>query len=393
MHKKGDLYDDPANPDNKYFNITVSYDPNGPFFQPLIYSSTQTIQVLNKASDYYCSVIRYNIPLDFLPVTIFPVVANTNLLSLSNTSTIRIGIMNFTTGISYELPLQYENASTLFPKPLQNQTVQVVTPYYYIYSYYKMITLINNGLQAVFNLFAAANPADPRVVNGGNPLPAPFFTFDSETSLIKLITFNTWIQPLQLPPTPKTGVFIYINTEGINFLDAFTYFSIMTSPLNLNFFFVIENRGDNGYPTNTFPALPDYIYQTQSYSTIGNWQSIKKLLITTNTIPVVNENLPLIGNVNLDQSNSLSILSDFLPQINSTVLSNPRENAIYYPTSQYRLIDMISDLPLRKIDLAVYWQDKDNNVYPVFISQFSSASIKLAFVKKSLYKGGMLLMK
>ena len=38
-------------------------------------------------------------------------------------------------------------------------------------------------------------------------------------------------------------------------------------------------------------------------------------------------------------------------------------------------------------------RDKDNNVYPVFISQFSSASIKLAFVKKSLYKGGMLLMK
>lgn len=393
MHNKVDIYNDPANPDNKYFDITVSYNPNGQFFQELTYESTQTIPVVNKASDYYCSVIRFNIPLNFLPVTIFPVIPNTNNLALSNTSTIKVGIMNFTTGISYELPLQYENPSPTTVKPLQNKPTQVVTPYYFVYSYYKMLNIINDGIQAVFDLFAAANPTDPRVINGVNPLPAPFFLYDPETSLIRLITFNTWIQPLQIPPTPKTGVFLYINLNGINFLDAFDYFSIRTSPANLNFYFVVQDRGNNGYPVNTYPALSDYIYQIQSYSTIGNWASIKKILLTTNTMPVVNENLPLINNANVDQSNSLSVLSDFLPQINTTSPTNPRENAIYYPTSQYRLIDMISDLPLRKIDVSVYWQDKDNNIYPVFISQFSSASIKLAFVKKSLYKGGLSLMK
>lgn len=370
-------------PDNVYYNINIAYNPNGEFFQPATYTANKTIPILNNPSDYYCSVIRFNIPLDTLPVTIMPIIPN----QLNpNLSTLRIGIRNYNTGISYEEPIIYENPSTTMSAPVQNQPTQVITPYYYIYSYFKMINLINKALATAFASFAAANPADPRVIFMGNPLPPPFFIYDPDASLIRLITFRTWIATPEIPPIPKTSVYIYINTELITFLDAFTFFSERSSPSNLNFFFIVQDRGDNGYPVNTFPTPSDYIYSIQTYSTIGNWQSIKKLVITTASLPIVSESLPLIGNGNDDQTNYVNILSDFLPQINNASMTNPRENAIYYPTSQYRLVDLISGIPLKKIQVSVLWLDKDNNLYPVFISQFSSLTMKLAFVKKSLYK-------
>lgn len=380
-------------PDNIYYNVNLTFDPNGPFFQPATYNANKTIAILNKSSDYYCSVIRFNIPLDYLPVTIMPIVPNTYVDPMNpgfpNLSTLSIGIRNYNTGISYEQPIIYSNPSGTSTAPIQDKPTQVITPYYYIYSYFKMIEFINTALAASFAAFAAANPADPRVTFGGNPVPAPYFVYDPVTSLIRLITFKTWINNPEIPPNPKTGVYIYINTELENFLDGFTFFSERSSPSNLNFFFVIKNRGDNGYPVNTYPAVPDYLYSIQTYSTIGNWQSIKKIIITSASLPIVAESLPLIGNTNDDQSNFINILSDFLPQINSTILSNPRENAIYFPSSQYRLIDMISDIPLKKIQLSILWEDKDNNLYPVYLSQFSSLSLKLAFVKKSLYKNSI----
>ncbi len=372
--------------DNKYFNIAVAYDPNGPFNQPLTYSSTQTIPVVNKSSDYYLTVLKFNIPLDFVPLLIFPVVPNTNDILLSNVSTLRIGIMNFDTGINYDVPLLYTNPSTTNIAPIQNKITQVITAYYYVYSHFRMIDFFNTALETAFSLFALGNPADPRVIAGF----VPFFTYDPNTTLVSLITHNSWIQPTQVPPTTKTGIFININTPARNFMDAFTFFNIRTTPNNSNFYFIVEDRGNNGYPTNTYPTPSEFLYQIQAYSTIGNWRSLKSILITTSTIPIVPESIPLVNNSNLDQSNTVSVIGDFLPQINNVSTSNPRESALYYPTSQYKLIDLISDLPLKKIEIAVFWQDKDNNIYPIFMSQSAASTIKLGFVKKSLYNSATL---
>jgi hypothetical protein len=53
---------------------------------------------------------------------------------------------------------------------------------------------------------------------------------------------------------------------------------------------------------------------------------------------------------------------------------------------------MLKEGPLYNIDLRLLWQDKSGNLYPIYISFSQQASVKLAFVKKSLYKPkGMLL--
>jgi hypothetical protein len=88
-------------------------------------------------------------------------------------------------------------------------------------------------------------------------------------------------------------------------------------------------------------------------------------------------------------NSSLPIITDFIPNINSP--GESRSIAYYNPTSQYRLIDMVSDTPLQKINLKIYWVDISNNIYPLYVSVAQQASIKLAFIRKSLYKQSNLL--
>ena len=57
----------------------------------------------------------------------------------------------------------------------------------------------------------------------------------------------------------------------------------------------------------------------------------------------------------------------------------------FLPTAQYRLIDLLSDEPIREIDIKVWWQDLDGNLTLVQLPWNSQINIKLAFVRKSLY--------
>ena len=89
---------------------------------------------------------------------------------------------------------------------------------------------------------------------------------------------------------------------------------------------------------------------------------------------------------------SYPILTDFVPNI-SAAAGESRSIAYYVPTSQYRLVDLISTNPLQKIDIRIFWEDRDGNLYPLEISIFQQASLKLGFFKKSLYNSGSSLLK
>ena len=130
----------------------------------------------------------------------------------------------------------------------------------------------------------------------------------------------------------------------------------------------------------------------QEYSILGsNWTSLRKIIIATNTIPNTNEYVPTKGNSGV--TNSFPILTDFTPNF-SQVGGETRSIAFYYPTSQYRLVDMISDQPLSKINIKIYWEDTAGNLYPLYISPSQQINLKLAFLRKSLYKPmGLLLEK
>jgi hypothetical protein len=334
------------------------------------YNVTKTLLILDKASNYYISIIRFDFPLDTVPLFIMPIVANQ---SDPNLTPLIIGIS--TGGTEYPVNVEFitQNIS-IFP-PDQNQLTQVITPYYYVYSYQHMLDMIN---LALLHAWINAGLVDPDVT-------PPFFYFNPATSLINIVVSTVF--------TTDLSAFIYVNTPLRNYLDAFNYLFFGFNQPNgyeYQFSFVagLSPTPDKAYylPGTATNVPPTYYQFSQDYPTISAWTSLRKIIISTNTIPISNEYIPTGNNSNRQSgvAASFPILTDFVPNIE--LAGQSRSIAYYVPTSQYRLIDLISDTPLQKIDLKVYWEDTRGNLYPLLISLYQQGSIKIGFFRKSLYK-------
>jgi hypothetical protein len=339
------------------------------------YNVTKTIPIIDKASDFYASVIRFDIPLDKVPLFIMPIVPNQANPDLTP---MIIGIRYL--GVDYPIQLNYIADNTI-TAPVQNNPVrQVITPYYYVYTFENLIRTINTSLQAAM------------VASGAVPSVAgfyPYFFLDGATQLISLIVDQTFTTSGVNKPE------IYMNDYLRNYLETFQLsFVGYNQPNGRDYVFTLDGPGipsPSQFITyyNTTPAVPlvppAYYKFTQEYPVTSYWISLRKIVVTSNTIPIRNEFIP--GGNNSSTSgvaSSLPILTDFVPAIEFAGQS--RSISYYVPTSQYRLIDLLSDNPLYKVDIKLFWEDKEANLYPIYISRFQQASLKIGFFRKSLYK-------
>ena len=369
--------------DNVYFNVTISHPgasfnvnpdiaPSGT--EPILaqYQIDNDTPFIDNASEYYASVIRFDIPLDRVPVFICPVIPNqANFLpplippDLNNVTPFIIGVKRIIAGITTHFPQHIIYTGYFYNNlkpPQQNQSVQVITPYYYIYDYADFLTMVNNALILAWN-------------NAGLlPTDIPYFFLDVNTGIIKFA-----ISPQLLIPNPFDLISIYMNIPLSNYLGAFS---------------VIDHGFNNAFGDDLDLILPvsttikpheEYLpvgwgIVSQEYTTLPLWHSIRKIVILSAKLPIVNES----SAVGIDGSTRVPILTDFVPIL--TTPGNGRDIAYYVPTGQYRLSDMVQTSPLQSFDLKVYWQDSSSNIFPLEISIFQQVNIKLAFFRKDLYK-------
>jgi hypothetical protein len=365
------------------------------------YNVTKNTAIVDRASDYYCSVIRFTIPLDTIPIMIMPVIPNQ---INPNLTPFIVGI--FYNGVYTPVSLIYQNAHPNDQIPVQNVPMrQLVTPYYFCYSYNILINMMNYGLQQALNV-SGVQALFPNI-------RLAWFSLNDTSNLISLYVHHVFTDYPILAPAVTTPL-IYVNSALKVYFDAFNYnFYGYDQPNGFEFSFILQTlyspqpplppgalinvtpTPDQAYGLYNMPpiiapaVIPTYYVFTQEYQAIQTWSSLRKILITTSNIPISNEFEPPVfydssGQYNLGNTASFPILTDFIPQINN--IGESRSVAYYVPTSQYRLIDMLSEQALYKIDLNIYWQDKLGNTYPLDISLFEQASIKLAFIRKSLYK-------
>ncbi len=388
--------------DNIYVNIvmdhpTVNFSalPDGPAIGEdgveAKDESTKTIPILDKCSDYYCAVIRCTIPLDAVPLLIMPIIPNTvdpgHTGGFPDKTPFVIGIHYGATGatgptVNFSQSVTYISENNL-PKPLQNQKNQVITDYYFTYSYQTLLNMVNVALENAYNASPIPALLAPTVI------PPPYFYLDPVTNLISLITHKLWTSlsaPLTFIPI------IYMNLGLYTYFDSFfAKFVGSDQPFGRDLDFALYGHGlpneSQGYaifgtaPTNP----PTYFRFTQEYSSLEYWSSIRKIIIRTNTIPIATETIPPTNNIG-DINVSYPILADFTPVITRSA-GISRSLIDYTPPGQYKLTDLVSDNPLQKIDVQIFWEDRDGNLYPLLISVFQQASIKLGFFRKSLYKG------
>ena len=353
-------------PDNIYFNITMTN--NSTITEELAtYTATKTIPLVNNTTDYYLSVVSFSIPLDDVPITICPIVPNQGN---PNLTPLIIGIRDFTGSTTYFQNLIYTPTLADQPIPAQTSTTPVITPYYYMYSYETLINMMNAALLVAYNAF--------KVVNPGSTHLCPFFIYDASTTLISLIADNTW-------NSTTSGQSVVCNRALYKFFDSIPFKTFSPTLPNAigDICLQVYNMNNNGYPINTFPIVPAYYRMSTNYSTMFLWSSLKKLLITTNSLPINYEQAPTYNNQNPDQFNSIPILADFTPSISAA--GDSREIA-FYTSTIFRLIDLKASGPLNKLNFNILWQDTYNNTYPLFISPFQEVTLKFILTKKSLYK-------
>ena len=372
--------------DNIYVNVIFNHDDVTSIVpQPATFLVTKTIPILDKCSDYYLSVIKFDLPLRDIPLYIFPVVPNSGITNLAPMiiGIHRVGGLNFSVQLVYVPDNNYPQQNQNNPKQ------QIITPYYFVYSYENLIKSINTALAQAY-------------INSGLSLLGhdyPYFYIDYKTQLINLVVDVRDFAPTATPTTPNPAPLatIYMNEYLQFYLTSFPYNYIGDHVSGRDYDFNLVTFGDYNLqaPVGGFTANQKIF--TQEYQTLNTWNALKKILITTNSIPIISEYTPAnnSGNSSINNNSGVSstfpIISDFTPQLEFP--GQTRSFAYYVPTTQYRLVDMKSSERLTTIDLKVYWSDLYNNIYPLTLSIFQQGSVKLGFFKKSLYKSNNLLLK
>jgi len=393
-----------------YYNVIMTGNPNQTF-SPAIYEETRTQPVLDDPSQYYLSVVRFSIDGSNIPIFVCPVIPDpitpTNVNNTPFVVTLSYGGVNYSANVQY-----FPSTDAPIPQIPTATSQDITSTYYYIYYYTSFIQMVNNAINVAFLALTTANP-------GLTGVQAPYFQYDPNTQLISYVTQNI-INPLvaginvyqtqftngvpQIAPQPAGTIYVYLNEQLYSFFDGIEAFEYINTSQNLilvrdlkdNYLYPAQNAANTTATqtetsftsgTGTYTTQPAWFIFTQQYNMITKWNSLSSIVFLTNNLPVNKEYIPassIVGVTSAGNASFRPILTDFVPELINAGDSRSRFN--YFPQGPYRLIELNSQEPLRKIDLRIYWEDHFQNLYPLYISYGDCNSVKLMFMKKSLAK-------
>ena len=390
------------------------------------YEDVRTQPLLRSPNDYLMSVIRFSIDASHIPLFVCNVIQNPNNLNDLNftpyTVTLQYQLIKYTSNVIFIPDSRYDIVNLpMPPNPQYGQDNS--TEYYYVYYYSSFIKMVNNAIESAYTQMSAANPG----VFDNKPIP--YFFYDPELEKIRLVVpvtdINTNLNIYQtqydnngLPlyvVQPLDSVIFYVNSLLYKFFDGLKAFYVNTGYNSYpNFLIAIDDLGYNYYyppklnPSNqildqvptsflqvgiyNYTISPRFLIFTQEFNMLGAWTSLSSIVFITRTIPIQPEFIPtLTTGSSASGSSARYIITDFVSDV--TKIGEQRSRFVYNPTAQYRYISLNSNLPLYKIDITMYWQDKNQNLYPLRITNGEINTVKLLFIKKSFLSSNNMILK
>lgn len=318
-----------TSPDNVYVDVQV-INPSATDIMIAQYSTTRSNPIVSKASDYYLSVARFEIPNNNIPLFIFK--DNTYGITMVN------GAVSNTTYLSYVSP----------PGNIPGA----------IYAVQTFLDSLNDALTA--SATAVGIPDIPRAY------------FDRTTQLqgIKFSDNANWLgaggtQTWQL--WMNWELFYFFQTMQVYFAGSF---DVPSSAYNI----LVKNNFNGNYVPLTGYDM------TQETPLLSLYVSVMNIIIATTSLPV---NAELIALKKGDTSSTFNTIADFAPG----QLANYSDNftPYLYNPSFYRLIDLLSQAQINKFDFQIYYTDADGNISPLYLLPTQRMTIKFIFVKKALF--------
>jgi hypothetical protein len=375
-------------PDKVYYDVAISNIANSDTPPPALYfNETRNNPFVTDPESYYLSIIRFTLDTPTLPILtpeIQPNQSDRNLtiysVSLEWTNPIA-PFQKFTqqSFVTY-LPQNTSISPPAPPSQTDNGLKNNSQTYYDIYNYQYWIYLVNNTFTTCFNALNA------QVVAAGLVLPttyAPVMSWDTQQNIAIL---NADV--LGYNDTAANYIKIYFNPSMYNLFCSFPVviegFATIVDGTNIR----LIMSGFGGSNIVPFPPVaPVYtaLQIVQEYSTISLWTPVTSIVFTSNTLPIVPNNLsaPLLflngvrytsgGN----NSNIAQVITDFVA---NDGLYKP--SITFAPSAQYRLINLVGNTPLYNLDVAVFYKNRIGELIPLRLGSGGTATIKILFTRK-----------
>jgi len=311
--------------DNIYFNIKKTYDGESTFQ----FNENRVSPILKNPNDYQVAVQRFSIPTKGIPV----------LFDVPNRYILHMAFDGIIVSKTVIFPSETVDTNPLYP------------PYKGIWTYYSLIQGINNTFQNAVNDMIVQKPSFPTNI-------APKMSYDPMTQLFSIYTTNDYTSLVQ--PEIK----IFFNKELYTLFLSFQYIKFIYNNLDIYEIIISGIR-----PVN----IGNYTLQTiQDFPTTQQINCLSDIIFETNSLPL---NSQLVGS---QKNETKIIINDYIVY---RELSD-RMNIDFNPTGDLLFQDLISNSPLHRIDLKIYWSDQEGNYHPLILDSFSPIDIKLVFRKK-----------
>lgn len=127
-----------------------------------------------------------------------------------------------------------------------------------------------------------------------------------------------------------------------------------------------------------------YIVSVAEYNTCSAWFFTDTLLLISNSLTTRNSFVATPTTTSGSSSNvNLPIVSDFTINLDYSPSSNPTTKLEYYPSAEYRWIDLIGDNQLSNVDIEFRIQTREGRIFPLIISSGDYFSVSMLFTRRS----------
>ena len=348
-----------------YYNIGILYDDTKPCdgcVSDVIYDSGETI--LNRGSDYYCSVINFSLPVSSIPIMF------TDIEPYPNTDinkTIYKVALEFNGAVSTaDVIFTPSDKLQSAPNPPTASSPNVPRSLYYaIYTYTEFMDMVNEAYKTAYDNL-------PGAPGGGE---APYLSFEPATGLFVLNANESFYG------NEPTDILIYMNY----YLESF-FIGFNTDRVG---FKTVDGR-DHRLVISSDPqdVQPDgTIRTTENFSALANWNCLRSIQLRAPLLQISNEYVPSNESSSDGRSGTAPILASFNPIFEGGSNAVARSQISYSLNGANRLIDVISSGSISKISLSVWWTDELNNEYRLILNYREQIQIKLCFHDKDTYQG------
>jgi len=381
-----------TNKDHIYYNIKIHNDGIDDTNIPIYFNENRGTALVEKASDYYVSIIRFSLESTNLPVLMMR--PDTSLITNPNKNILQLVYKMSFSGDNFTTRTQIKTRNVIFLPPIDNSNTLPLefndelkfNSFYYLYNIQQFIRMLNKTSEDLLNDLKTS-------YSGISGLP-PLFTFEPSSGLISIKYFpftNTTLPEGQQVFTPN----IVLNHSLYSALSGFSFhydalypdeYKLLPDNIKRNPDYRQAGEGDVSVVVGE-----NYSYiLSQDYPSISILNPISSIAFSTSRLPIqpTQEAKPLIvGGTSLYGIND-GENNDFSPIINDFSIYNENGYAykpsVYYtPGSEYKLNDLFGSNPIQHVDILCDWIDIYGRKHQMFLESQNSAEIQLLFRKKT----------